>query len=121
MLSFISPVKAQLTIDRPSLIPCQDIELITIKMPDLVKYLTCHSTHHKLHMYFSLPPSLIAFPRILRLASLAMNLEESEAAAPNPCVRRILREINEFRRNPHTDIEIFPSEDRSVNVTGQEA
>ena len=51
--------------------------------------------------------------RVLRMASLAISLDEPRSTtAPNACTRRILSEINGFRRNPHTDIEIFPSEER---------
>ena len=68
----------------------------------------------RLYMYFCYPVLHIADTshRVLHTASLAISLEGSRASTTSPCNRRILREINEFRRNPHTDIEIFPSEDK---------
>ena len=50
--------------------------------------------------------------RVLRRADQALSESGPSHATPVPTVRRILREINEFRRNPHADIQIFPSEER---------
>ncbi len=49
---------------------------------------------------------------VLKRADQALSVSTSTSVTPSPVVRRILREINEFRRNPHTDVEIFPCEER---------